>query len=150
MKKLFLGLALFTLFAVADLNAQFSNLWIADFTVDTLTNADAGEFVFTKKFDYASDITYVVQLEEISGTASCLLTTLQNPTANTAAAAWVVTDTLATATATGTHIIHLTADPEVSGDNPLWGYSIKLRAATTGTGVYRVKAYAIARRRQGY
>lgn len=145
MKKLFFVFSILMTLAMVDVQAQFSNLWISDFTVDTLTNTDTGEFTFSKNFDYASTITFLVQNEEVSGSASNVLTLQQNPTSNVSTA-WVTTDTIGTATATTDYTYSLTAMPQLSTDKHLWGYRIRMKAATSGTGVHRVKVYAIARR----
>lgn len=149
MKKLIFALAAFLFVALTSVEAQFNNLWKNDFTVDTLTNADSGEFVFSQNLDYASDIVFIIENEEISGTASNVLT-IRQTTTSSGSTGWIETDTVATATATANYVFRLTAQPRLSTDKLLWGYRIKLRAATTGTGVHRVKAYAIGRRLKGF
>lgn len=144
MKQFFLMLAITVMFALTA-QAQFTNLWISTFDVDTLTNSDTGTFQFGKNFDYSSDVTFVVINTEISGTASNLITIEQN--ASPSGSDWVVTDTVATATASGNFVFSATSNPDVSGEKLLWGYRIRLKGTTSGTGVHSMKVYAIGRRR---
>lgn len=125
--------------------AQFNNMFLQAFTVDTLTNSDNANFEFSKKFDFASDITFVIIDTEVSGSATNTAV-FQQAACNTCSD-WVTTDTIAAITATGSHVFHATADPQHSGEKLLWGYRARVRCVSTGTGVHTVKIYAIARRR---
>lgn len=159
MKKFMFGLLAIALLAVAAITLQssapppppppasFSNMWSQAFDLDTLTNSASDNYEFNRAFDYPSDISFKVVDTEISGTATNLVVVQQTLCA-TCTDAWVSTDTVASITATGTHFINLTQDANLAGENPLWGYRVRLRAVNTGTGVHSMKIYALARVRR--
>lgn len=126
--------------------AQNAPVYIYAFNLDTLTNTETVTFEFPKKFENNCIITWNVVDTELSGTATNTVTVEQS-VCNTCSDAWVVTDTLATITATGAYATTLTAEPNLTADNRLWGYRVRLKASNSGTGVHSLKVYAIVRRK---
>jgi hypothetical protein len=155
MKKIFGAFALIAFSVVAFFGFQslvtpsgsFSNIHIeSQWPIDTLTNTEADTLVFSKFFDYSSDLTLTLHNFELSGTATALYVVQQSPTANSAVN-WITTDTLSTATANTTARLLLTNDPHYSTEKPLWGYRVRVIGTNTGTGVHRYNINALARRR---
>lgn len=154
MKKLFGVLALITVFTVAlvtfiaatpEPSGSFSGVHVQAVTIDTLTDAENDTLYFNKFLDYPSEITVSLNNFELSGTATALYTVQQSAT-KTSTVNWITTDTLSTSTATGTAVINLTNRPELTADNRLWGYRMRIIADGTGTGVHRYNVNMIARR----
>jgi len=153
MKKLLGALALITIFAVAVFTLQsattepsrgFNNLHVLAIPIDTLTDAENDTLYFDKFLDYPAEITLSLHNFELSGTATALYTVQQSATASSTVN-WITTDTLSSMTATGTAVLNLTARPELSTDNRLWGYRMRVIADGTGTGVHRYNVNMIAR-----
>lgn len=153
MKKIFMAIGLIAVLAASYLGFQsftppptgFSNLWVETYAQDTVTNSETVYFEFTKKFDYASQITFELKDTEASGTATCLVE-IQQSACNSCSDYWVTTDTLASITATGLYSRTLTNVPEYSGQPDLWGYRVRLKCINSGTGVHYLAPYALARR----
>jgi hypothetical protein len=154
MKKLLGALALITVLVGVGLVLQsatpepsrgFNNLHVLAITIDTLTDAENDTLYFDKYFDYPAEVTVSLNNFELSGTATALYTVQQSATASSTVN-WVTTDTLSTSTATGTAVINLTNRPELTADNRLWGYRMRIIADGTGTGVHRYNVNMIARR----
>jgi hypothetical protein len=124
---------------------SFNNLWVETYTQDTVTNSETVYFEFTKKFDYASQVTFELKDTEASGTATCLVE-IQQTACNSCSDYWVTTDTLASISATGLYSRTLTNVPEHSGQPGLWGYRVRLKCTSSGTGVHYLAPYALARR----
>jgi hypothetical protein len=136
------------IFYVNSANAQFTSMYLQAFAVDTLTNTETGTYEFARKFDNASDITFVLVNTEVSGAATNVVT-VEQAACNTCSD-WVLTDTVATITATGNQAYSMTSIPVLTGQNHLWGYRVRLKSSNSGTGVHRLRIYAIARRREGF
>lgn len=154
-KSLIIGLLAITALVVAAITLQswtpppppanFSNLWVQAFDIDTLTNTEADTLTFEKNFDYPSEITFSLNNTELSGTATAVWVVQQSAT-NSSTVNWQTTDTLSTVTATSVANVNLTNQPELSTDNKLWGYRVRLIGTNSGTGVHRYNINAIARR----
>lgn len=156
MKKFLGALGLITFLVVAFFGFQslitpsgsVGNLYVEpNWAIDTLTNTEADTLVLGKFLDYSSDITLTLHNFELSGTATALYVVQQSATANSTVN-WITTDTLSTATATGTAKLDLTNDPQYSTEKKLWGYRIRVIGTNSGTGVHRYNINALARRRQ--
>lgn len=146
--RIFSLIAILIVSVTATANAQFTSMFLQAFAVDTLTNTETGTYEFSRKFDNASDITFAIFDTEVSGSATNLVT-VEQAACNTCSD-WILTDTVASITATGNHVYTLTSIPVLSSQNHLWGYRVRLKASNSGTGVHRLRIYAIARRRQGF
>lgn len=143
------AVAMFTLPSLITPSGSFSNLYVEQaWPIDTLTNTEADTLVLSKFLDYRSDLTLTLHNFELSGTATALYVVQQSATASSTVN-WITTDTLATSTATGTAVLNLTNEPELSTDNKLWGYRIRVIGTNSGTGVHRYNINAIARKRGG-
>ena len=155
MKKFLGALALITIFTVAMItlpslvtpSGSFNNIWIEQqWPIDTLTNTEADTLVFSKFFDYPSDISLSIHNFELSGTATATYIVQQSLT-NSSTVNWIPTDTLVQATATTTAVLNLTNDPQYSTEKKLWGYRIRVIGTNSGTGVHRYNINALARKR---
>lgn len=150
MKKFIPILALITIFVVVAFYSftppppAFNNMAIVGFTIDTLTNTESDTLTFTHNFDYPSQLTWTLNNTEISGTATSVWKVEQSAYSS-GTANWILTDTMATVTATGTHSYTLTNRPAYSGQNELFGYRIRFIGVNSGTGVHRYNVNTIAR-----
>lgn len=153
MKKLLGALVLITILAVGVLtlpaaapSGSIGNLHIeSTWSIDTLTNSENDTLEFSKYLDYPAELTISLHNFELSGTATALYVVEQSATKNSTVN-WIRTDTIATSTATGTAVLNLTNRPQLTSDNRLWGYRVRILGINTGTGVHRYNINAIARK----